>query len=228
MENDIEQKLSPAGELIRYALKTGAIQLSLSGFRVNNERLSPYLFKPELLYNGEGANFLADAYVSVIVKRFADVDVLYGAMASIVAMRAVSVEGGFNIGYAFNNSKTENNDDRGSLRQLKDKRVVIIIDDVDVSESCIEAVGVIHANGGKPIGGIITFDQMERGYDYLKKADRSLSVVQELEKILKVPFFAAATLTDLIIVLETANKIGDDQIGVFLAMIIDYQRKYGV
>jgi orotate phosphoribosyltransferase len=220
--------LSPARELVRYALKIGAIKLSLSGFRVNNERLLPYFFNPKLLYTGEGANFLADAYTDVLQYKFGHAEVVYGAMASIVAMRLVSVEGGRNIGYAFN-CKKENNHDGCSLRQLKDKRVVIIVDDViGTSESCIEAFAIIHENGGIPIGGIIMFDQQERVYDSVKKVDKLLSVVQELNEILKIPFFAAATLTDLIGVMRTENKIGGDQIARSLKLILDYQHQYGI
>ena len=93
---------------------------------------------------------------------------------------------------------------------------MLIIDDVITAGTAIrEAVDIIRASGGEPVGVVIALDRQERGQG-------SLSAVQEVEQTLGLPVVSILKLADLITYLEKEGNA--DQ----LAAVKRYRSEYGV
>jgi len=216
---------TPSREFVRYALSIGALELVPGGRKLKSERISPYFFNSGLFNTGLSLAKLASAYVSVIRGGYTRSQVIFGpAYKGIPLVSAVATLLGDDTGYAFNRKEEKDHGDGGMLvgASLKGKRVTILDDVMTTGSSIIEAAEIIRAAGGMPVNCVISFDRQER-------ASGELSAVQEFEQKYKIPVLAAATLTDLISVLEhTSAESGDDNIGEFLEEILAYKAQYGV
>ncbi|MFZ2167485.1 MAG: orotate phosphoribosyltransferase [Minisyncoccia bacterium] len=212
---------TPAEQFVEYALKIGALELVPEGRKLKSGRISPYFFNSGLFNTGETISKLAEAYFAAMYNPFL-LDVIFGpAYKGIPLAVAVAQIIGGDVGYAFNRKEAKDHGEGGIIvgASIRGNNVVIVDDVMTTGTSSGEAVEIIRANGGTPIGCIIAFDRLERG----KETD--LSAVQEFQRNYGIPVRAAATLADLISVLEKSEKASD---AVALGMILKYRDEYGV
>lgn len=218
------QSVTTSERFIHEALKIHAIELVLEGRALKSGRVSPYFFNSGLFNTGHTLSALAQAYTGVIHKNFYP-DVLFGpAYKGIPLVAAVAVSLGSSVGYAFNRKEEKNHGEGGTIvgMSLQGKKVIVIDDVMTTGTSSGEAVEIIRANGGTPIGCVIAFDRQERG------KDSDLSAVQEFQENYGVPVYAAATLSDFINYLQKCPaESSDDILGEMLDKILVYQKEYG-
>jgi len=215
--------MKPATEFVLYALSIGA--LALTPTELKSKRISPYFFNSGLFNSGEESIHLARAYAAAaLVDLGQEVDVVFGPAykgipLAVTTSMAIFQRYGINVGWAFNRKEVKDHGEGGNVvgYPMKRKRVLIVDDVMTTGASSGEAVDIVLANGGIPIGEVIAFDRQERG------KDTTLSAVQEFEKKYNVPVCAAATLTDLISVLKEKAPKSES-----LSEILKYQEKYGV
>jgi len=232
-----EKKLMPSESFVRYALDIGALELLPEGRKLKSGRISPFFFNSGLFNTGESLDRLAHAYASVINTSFnSKIDVVFGPaykgipLSASVAMKYWSLNG-YNVGYAFNRKEVKDHGEGGLIigTPLIGKRVLIIDDVITTGKSKYDAMKIINAEGGTPIGCIIAFDRQEKGYDPINNVDLPVSAAQEFKQEFGLPLVAAATLADLISVLEkTPAESGDDNLGEMLEKVLDYRKQYGV
>lgn len=216
-------------EFVGYALGIGAIELVPEGRKLKSGRISPYFFNSGLFNKGEEISILAEAYAQASSGISHDVEVIFGpAYKGIPLAVALSIilsqdHGIDEIGYAFNRKEAKDHGEGGIIvgHPVKGKRVLIVDDVMTTGSSSGEAVEIVRANGGNPVGCVIAFDRQEKG------ADTKLSAVQEFEKNYGIPVRAAATLDDLISELK-ARKSTSEKGGVILGKILEYQKQFGV
>ncbi len=218
--------MNAAKDFVQYALSIGAIELVPEGRGLKSGRISPYFFNSGLFNTGDSIGKLANAYVSAI--NSIKVDVVFGpAYKGIPLVTAVSMsmwqKYGVNVGYAFNRKEIKNHGDGGIMvgYPLADKKVLIVDDVMTTGTSSSEAVEIIRANGGNPIGCVIAFDRQERGKDGM------FSAVQEFENNYDISVYPAATLMDLIEALRDDKGLvpkGEET----LVKILEYREQYGV
>ncbi len=226
------EQLSSSEEFVLYALKIGAFEFIPEGRELKSGRISPYFFNSGLFNTGKSLRKLTEAYVAALVtdNHTAMPDVIFGpSYKGIPLATAISVmfavKNDIDVGYAFNRKEAKNHGEGGIIvgASLKGKRVLIADDVMTTGTSSEEAVEVIRANGGLPVGCVIAFDRQER------VVDSELSAVQEFGSKNNIPVVAAATLADLISVLKKIPaESGDDNLGEILNSILEYQNKYGI
>lgn len=210
-----------AMDFLLYALQIGALELVPGGRQLKSGRISPYFFNSGLFYTGETISNLAKAYASAI-KGFQP-DVIFGpAYKGIPLAVTVAQAIGGNIGYAFNRKEEKDHGEGGSIigASLQEKKVLIVDDVMTTGTSSGEAIEIVRSAGGIPIGCVIAFDRQECG------KNGNESAVQEFEEIYKIPVRAAATLNDLIALMQLDPK--EPKFSIFLPKILDYKKLYGV
>lgn len=222
---------TPAEIFVRYALSIGALELVPEGRALKSGRISPYFFNSGLFKTGGTLSQLAMAYASVVYKGKDRPDVLFGpAYKGIPLVAAIAVTLADDIEFSFNRKEAKDHGEGGIIvgAPLAGKKVLIVDDVMTTGTSIIEAAEIIKAEGGTPIGCLIAFDRQEKG----KEGD--LSAVQDFQQKHGIPVVAAATLEDLIYVLETAI-VGDEDLDsatedLFTGMIpriLAYKAQYG-
>lgn len=215
---------NPAEILVAYALRIGALELLPNGRALKSGRISPYFFNSGLFNTGDTVSNLARAYAAA-ASEFTP-EVIFGpAYKGIPLATAVSQAIGGNIGYSFNRKEAKDHGEGGIIvgAQLAGKKVLIVDDVMTTGTSSGEAVEIIRVNSGIPIAAVIAFDRQERGKEGV------FSAVQEFEHTYEIPVCAAATLADLIALLErNQSEHPDDQVGEMLEKILAYRKEYGV
>lgn len=222
-------------EFVSYALSIRALELVPSGRKLKSGRLSPYFFNAGLFYTAEATDHLAMSYAGAIAR--ADEgdelapDVIFGPAykgiviaATTACMLRYEFTGYDKIAWAHDRKEEKDHGDGGTLvgAPLKGKRVIIVDDVITDGASKRVAVDCIQSAGGEPVACVIAFDRQERGAD---PSDPRPSAVRFSEEF-GIPVLAAATLEDLIQVLEE----GSDYPGAkeVLSQILAYKDQYGV
>jgi len=214
---------------VRETLNIGAMELIPGeGRKLKSGRMSPYFFNAGLFNKGAHSSLLSKAYIGAIVAldwrmKF---DVVFGPAYKGIPL-AVSIttrlyeEYRSDVGWAFNRKEAKDHGEGGTIVgcSVKNKGVLIVDDVMTTGTSSGEAVDIVVANGGIPVGCVIAFDRQERG------AENELSAVQEFEKNYRIPVRAAATLSDLIDVLKEGTTKG--RMPETLRNILAYQARYG-
>ncbi len=188
----------------RCALEIGALEIIPEGRKLKSGRLSPYFFNSGLFTTGRTLNVLLSAYRwawgthPILGAIPSQVEVVYGpAYKGIPLAAGLSLLNPslWHLGYAFNRKEAKDHGEGGTIigAAMEGKRVLLIDDVMTSGMSSAEAVEIVQAHGGIPVGALIAFDRQEVGQD------GKLSAVQEFEQKFGIPVAAAATLEDFLV-----------------------------
>lgn len=213
-----------AQQFVKFALEIGAIELLPEGRQLKSKRISPYFFNSGLFNTGPALERLAVAYAAAVVNQGEVPDVLFGPaykgipLAAATALMANRM--GYRFGYAFNRKEAKGHGEGGLLvGHTVAGRTVAILDDVlTTGDTKGEAANFVRGEGGTPVKVVIAFDRQEKG------VTTDLSAVQEFERAHGIPVSAAATLDDLVRVLE-ASRVPEH--ADILPKILAYREEYG-
>lgn len=222
-------------EFVSYAISIGALELTPAGRKLKNGRVSPYFFNAGLFYTAVATDHLAMSYASAIVRADKNdglsPDVIFGPAykgipiaVATASMLRYEFTGYSNIAWTHDRKEEKDHGDGGILvgAPLKEKRVIIVDDVITDGQSKRDAVVRIRGAGGVPVACVIAFDRQECGAD---SNDDRPSAVRFSEEF-GMPVLAAATLEDLIRVLE--EGAGIPGASETLPLIIAYKDQYGV
>lgn len=225
---------SSGREFVAYALSIGALELTPAGRTLKSGRLSPYFFNAGLFYTAEATDHLAMSYASAIDRtNKADQlgpDVIFGPAykgiviaATTASMLRYEFVGYDRIAWAHDRKEEKGHGDGGTLvgAPLKGKRVIIVDDVITDGKSKRDAVDRIRGAGGDPIACVIAFDRQERGTDPADPRPSAVSFQEEFG----IPVLAAATLEDLIQVLEEGSAV--PRSAEALPLILRYRDEFG-
>jgi orotate phosphoribosyltransferase len=224
-----------AERFLRYAIEIGALELFAEGNerKLKSGRLSPYFFNSALFTTGEALRELATAYADRLRNSLtpSKIDVVFGPSYKgtfLVGPIVMLLSTHFRMEYASNRKEAKDHGEGGIIlgASLKDKRVLLVDDVMTSGQSCEEAVNIIKSEGGTVVECMICLDREERG------KDSELSATQEFTKKFGIPVHPAATLTDLISLIE--RLLSQDTVhqrilpAGILTRILDYKAQYGV
>lgn len=197
----------PAETFVAYALGIGALELVPQGRKLKSGRVSPYFFNSGLFNTGDTLKNLTRAYVAA-ANEFS-FDVVFGpSYKGVPLATAVAIEMGGSVGYSFNRKEAKNHGEGGIIvgAGVAGKRVLIVDDVITTGGSAGESVEIIRGEGGTPVGVVIAFDRQERGTETV------FSAVHVFEAKYNIPVRAAATVTDLVRLLERSDSDEHQQI----------------
>jgi orotate phosphoribosyltransferase len=195
--------------------------LRFGEFKLKSGRMSPYFFNAGLFNSGRALAELGRAYASAIATGAPEFDVLFGPAYKgipLVAATAIALadQHGRSTPWAFNRKEAKDHGEGGSIVGAPLRGRVLIVDDVITAGTAIrEAIDIIRAAGGEPVGVVLALDRQERGQS-------ELSAVQEVEQTLGLPVTSILKLDDLIAWLE---RTGDS---TQLEAVKRYRNEYGV
>jgi orotate phosphoribosyltransferase len=195
--------------------------LRFGEFTLKSGRLSPYFFNAGLFNSGRALAELGRAYANAIAGAGVPFDVLFGPAYKgipLVATTAIALADhhGRNTPWAFNRKEAKNHGEGGAIVGAPLRGRVLIVDDVITAGTAIrEAVDIIRAAGGEPMGVVLALDRQEKGQG-------ELSAVQEVEQSLRLPVTSILKLADLITYLEASGDAAQ------LAAVKRYRNEYGV
>jgi orotate phosphoribosyltransferase len=197
--------MTSAERFVIQALEIGALELIPEGRELKSGRISPYFFNSGLFHTGDALKSLVLAYAHNVILSDVPLNttVLFGpAYKGIPLVSGLAIylalRFGVSLGYASNRKEPKDLGEGGDLigHPLKRKEVIIVDDVITSGSSIDESVSFIKSHGGIPRACLIAFDRQERGLG------GGRSAVQEVQERHDIPVLAAATLTDLIAVLE--------------------------
>lgn len=171
--------------------------LRFGEFKLKSGRLSPYFFNAGLFNTGQALGKLGRLYAQAVVEAGLNFDVLYGPAykgipLAVAAAVALAEQHGKNVPYAFNRKEIKDHGEGGRVIGGSLSGRVLVIDDVITAGTAIrEALELIKASGGEPVGVIISLNREERGND-------QRSAIQEIEADYGVPVTSIASFSDLL------------------------------
>ncbi|MGH8178199.1 MAG: orotate phosphoribosyltransferase [Steroidobacter sp.] len=195
--------------------------LRFGQFKLKSGRVSPYFFNAGLFSSGRALAELGRAYANAVASAGLSFDVLFGPAYKgipLVATTAIALadQHHINAPWAFNRKEAKNHGEGGAIVGAPLRGRVLIVDDVITAGTAIrEAVDIIRAAGGEPVGVVLALDRQEKGLS-------ELSAVQEVEQTLKLPVTSLLKLADLIGWLERAGDAAQ------LDAVKRYRNEYGV
>lgn len=221
-------------EFIEYALAIGALELIPQGRQLKSGRISPYFFNSALFKESCDLVRLGKSYAEtveelVLLERLT-LDTIYGPaykgipLAVLTTAYLAKNPKHKHTTFAFNRKEAKDHGEGGVIvgDSLSGKHVVIVDDVITTGESIEEALRIIRAHGGIPVGCVISFDRDERISD-----NPNSSALRECSKRYKIPFRAIASCSDLIRVL--AQKPDAFPLGAeTLPKIYEYRTQYGI
>jgi orotate phosphoribosyltransferase len=195
--------------------------LRFGEFKLKSGRLSPYFFNAGGFNTGRALAELGRHYADAIARSDCQFDVLFGpAYKGIPLVAAASValadRHARDVPWAFNRKEAKDHGEGGNIVGAPLRGRVLIVDDVITAGTAIrEAIEIIAAAGGQPVGVVLALDRQERGTG-------QLSAVQEVEQTLHLPVTSILRLADLIEYLERSGNASQ------LAATRAYRAQYGV
>ena len=213
-------------EFIRFAIERGVLRFG--EFTLKSGRTSPYFFNAGLFDDGAKLARLAEFYARRLLASGIEFDMIFGpAYKGITLAAAVAVElarQGRNVPYAYNRKEAKDHGEGGTLVGAPVTGRVLIIDDViSAGTSVRESIAMIRAAGATPCAVAIALDRQEKASE--DGVDAEWSAVQFVERQLKLPVCAVATLNDLLQYLKTNQ---DPALGEHFARVAAYRERYGV
>jgi orotate phosphoribosyltransferase len=224
MSRDPDPQL--AADFVRFAIDAGV--LGFGEFRTKAGRLSPYFFNAGAFDDGVKLGTLASFYARRLLAGGPEFDVIFGpAYKGITLAAALAVElarRGHNKPFAYNRKEAKDHGEGGTLVGAKLAGRVLIVDDVvSAGTSVRESIAMIRAAGATPSAVAIALDRQERAAE--GGVDLPYSAVQYVERELKLPTLAIATLADLLAVLrDSASPV----LAAHAAPVAAYRERYGV
>jgi orotate phosphoribosyltransferase len=214
--------LTLAQEFVQFAVDAGVLRFG--EFKTKAGRLSPYFFNAGLFDDGAKLGKLAEFYARRLLAEGLVFDLIFGpAYKGITLAAALAIElarCGHNRPYAYNRKEAKDHGEGGTLVGAKVQGRVLIVDDViSAGTSVRESIAMITAAGAVPAGVAIALDRQERA------GVGELSAVQFVERELKLPVMAIATLADLLQVLHHSE---DPALHQYAAPVRAYRELYGI
>jgi len=224
MSRDPDPQL--AAEFVHFAIDAGV--LGFGEFRTKAGRLSPYFFNAGAFDDGAKLGALAAFYARRLLASGVEFDVIFGpAYKGITLAAALAVElarRGHNKPFAYNRKEAKDHGEGGTLVGAKLAGRVLIVDDViSAGTSVRESIAMIRAAGATPCAVAIALDRQERAAE--GGVDLPYSAVQYVERELKLPTLAIATLADLLGVLRASAS---PALAAHAAPVAAYRERYGV
>jgi len=215
-----------AQEFVQFAVQSGVLRFG--EFKTKAGRLSPYFFNAGLFDDGAKLGKLAEFYARRLLAHGVPFDMIFGpAYKGITLAAALAIElarVGHNRPYAYNRKEAKDHGEGGTLVGAKVQGRVLIVDDViSAGTSVRESIAMITAAGATPAGVAIALDRQERAGE--GGQDFAHSAVQFVERELKLPVVAIATLADLLQVLRHSD---DPALARHAAPVQAYRERYGV
>lgn len=195
--------------------------LRFGEFKLKSGRISPYFFNAGLFNSGRALAELGRFYARAIQEAQLEFDVLFGPAYKgipLVSTTAVALADQHqrNVPWCFNRKEAKDHGEGGNIVGAPLRGRTLIIDDVITAGTAIrEAVDIIRAAGGQPMGVVLALDRQERG-------QTEKSAVQEVEQGLGLPVTSILKLPDLIAHMQSA---GDQQ---QVDALERYRNEYGV
>jgi orotate phosphoribosyltransferase len=208
-----------SSSFIELCLSLGVLRFG--EFKLKSGRTSPYFFNAGLFKTGRALGELGRHYAQTIHEREIEFDVLFGpAYKGIPLVTATAIgladRHGRDVPWAFNRKEAKDHGEGGNIVGSALSGRVLIVDDVITAGTAIrEAIEIIKAAGGIPVGVVLALDRQERG-----QGERS--AVQEVEESLGLPVTSIIKLADLITHVELQGNAAQ------LAALRAYRAEYGV
>ena len=230
---------SAADEFIRAAISANV--LTFGKFTLKSGRISPYFFNAGLFRTGASIAALGRTYARTIKESGIEFDVLFGPAYKgipLVTTAAVALSDmGIDIPFCYNRKEAKEHGEGGTMvgADVKGLRVLIVDDVISAGTAIGEAVEIIKAAGGVPVGVVIGLDRQERG-----SGDSSLSAVQTVQVTYGIPVRAVAALENLVTFIQKKAEDGADvsslvgkggenlSISGLLDAVNSYKAEYGV
>lgn len=211
-----------AQDFVQFAVQAGVLRFG--EFKTKAGRLSPYFFNAGLFDDGAKLGRLAEFYARRLLADGLHFELIFGpAYKGITLAAALAIElarRGHNKPYAYNRKEAKDHGEGGTLVGAPMQGRVLIVDDViSAGTSVRESIAMIRAAGAAPAGVAIALDRQERA------GEGELSAVQFVERELKLPVLAIATLADL---LQVLNASSDPALARYAAPVQAYRERYGV
>jgi len=208
-----------SASFITLCLELGVLRFG--EFKLKSGRTSPYFFNAGLFKTGRSLAELGRHYAATIDRAGLQFDVLFGpAYKGIPLVTATSIALATHhrrdVPWSFNRKEAKDHGEGGTIVGTALAGRVLIVDDVITAGTAIrEAVDIIRAAGGTPVGVVLALDRQERG-----QGERS--AVQEVEQTLGLPVTSIIKLADLITHVESQGNAAQ------LAALRAYRAEYGI
>ncbi|KAI0478813.1 orotate phosphoribosyltransferase-like protein [Xylariaceae sp. FL0804] len=212
-------------DLLQAAIDSGALRFG--SFELKSKRISPYFFNTGDFYLGATFEPLIDAYAHTIAAEAPEFDVLFGPAYKGIPLAAAATLGLVRLdrdryrhaAYSFDRKEVKDHGEGSKIggAGMQGKRVLIIDDVVSAGEAKKQAIDLIRAVGGDPVGIVVALDRQET----LMGGDGKTSAIGQLRKDYGIPVIAILKLEEIIAGMK--GIISDDDI----RHIEEYRAKYG-
>ncbi|MEM7219957.1 MAG: orotate phosphoribosyltransferase [Pseudomonadota bacterium] len=189
-----------ARDFVRWALAQQVLQFG--EFELKSGRRSPYFFNMGMIRDAAGLASLGEAYADALAVQDWQPDVVFGPAykgipIAVAAATALVQRGGPNLGVAYNRKEAKTHGEGGALvgAALEGQRVAILDDVLTAGTAVREALAIVRAAGGIPVGVLIALDRRER-------LEGGVTAVEALGTEAGLAVASIATIEDVIRVLD--------------------------
>ena len=207
---------------LQLALEVDALRFG--EFTLKSGRTSPYFFNAGRFDGGGALSRLAACYADALAADGSGFDLLFGpAYKGIPLATALACEyarRGRDLPLAFNRKEAKAHGEGGTLvgAPLAGRRVLVVDDVITAGTAIREALGLIRAGGGIPVGIVIALDRQE----VLDESGDRRSAAELVAEGEGVPVTAIATLGDLL-----AFAAGSATLSAERGRLLAYRARYG-